>query len=332
MRTQTASAGTDTATGVGTAVTTGIAPRTGAPPRRRPRSAVMPLAALLAVVLLAACGKSGTPPPKGPKPKDLPSYQVATDVNIDSPTFRSAKSRGRLVVGTKADQPYVAAQDPATGYYSGFDVEIAKMMAASLGFGVDRIEFKTITSANRETSLQNGEVDYYVGTYTINDNRKKLVGFAGPYYIAGQALLVRKDDKSINGPQDLAGKKVCSVAGSTPYQRIVADYPKATAVAYDSYSVCVDNLISLQVDAVTTDDTILKGYAAKVPDQLRLAGEPFSKEPYGIGVPRGDRTFRLALDDAIVAHEQNGDWKRAYDSTLGLSGVPAPPPPPVDRY
>ncbi|MGC0419741.1 glutamate ABC transporter substrate-binding protein [Embleya sp. AB8] len=293
---------------------------------------VLLLLALSLALFLTACGKSGTPPPKGPKAKDLPSYQVATGVDLDSPTFRSAKSRGRLIVGTKADQPYVAAQDPATGYYSGFDIEIAKMMAASLGFGADRVEFKTITSANRETSLQNGEVDYYVGTYTINDNRKKLVGFAGPYYIAGQSLLVRRNDKSINGPQDLAGKKVCSVAGSTPYQRIVSNYPKATAVAYDSYSVCVDNLISLQVDAVTTDDTILKGYAAKVPDQLRLAGQPFSKEPYGIGVPRGDRTFRLALDDAIVAHEQNGDWQRAYDSTLGLSGVPAPPPPPVDRY
>jgi glutamate transport system substrate-binding protein len=286
----------------------------------------------LLLALVTACGKEGTPPPKGPKPKDLPSYQVATDVTLDSPTFRSAKSRGRLVVGTKADQPYVAQQDPATGYYSGFDIEIAKMTAASLGFPVDRIEFKTITSANRETSLQNGEVDYYVGTYTINDNRKKLVGFAGPYYMAGQALLVRTDEKNINGPQDLAGKKVCSVAGSTPYQRLVRDYPKAVAVAYDSYSVCVDNLISFQVDAVTTDDTILKGYAAKVPDQLKLAGGVFSQEPYGIGVPRGDKVFRLALDDAIVAHEQNGDWLRAYDVTLGLSGVPAPPPPPVDRY
>lgn len=271
-------------------------------------------------------------PPKGPEPKDLPSYPVATNVTLDSPTFRSAKARGRLIVGTKADQPYVAQQDPASGYYSGFDVEIAKMMAASLGFPVDRIEFKTITSANRETSLQNGEVDYYVGTYTINDNRKKLVGFAGPYYMAGQSLLVRTDEDDINGPQDLAGKKVCSVSGSTPYQRLVKDYPKATAVAYDSYSVCVDNLISLQVDAVTTDDTILMGYAAKVPDQLKIVGQPFSKEPYGIGVPRGDQTFRLALDDAIVAHEQNGDWKRAYDATLGLSGVPAPVPPPVDRY
>lgn len=292
-------------------------------------------AAAAALVLLAAvgCGRAGTPPPKGPDQGELPTYQVDAAADVpDSPTWRAAKARGRVIVGTKADQPYVAQQDPATGSYSGFDIEIAKMVAADLGFPADRIEFKSIASANRETAIQNGQVDYYVGTYTINDNRKKQVGFAGPYYMAGQSLLVRKDETKINGPQDLDGKKVCSAAGSTPYQRLQKEYPKVKLVGYDSYSVCVDNLISYQVDAVSTDDTILMGYAAKVPDQLRIAGQPFSKEPYGIGVPRGDRAFRLAIDDAIARHEANGDWKRAYDATLGLSGVPAPPPPPIDRY
>jgi glutamate transport system substrate-binding protein len=305
------------------------------PPRRTrgPRRVAVAAAALLIAAGAAGCGKAGTPPPKGPDQGELPTYQVNEAADVpDSPTWRAAKNRGRLIVGTKADQPYVAQQDPATGYYSGFDVEIAKMVAADLGFAVDRIEFKTITSANRETALQNGQVDYYVGTYTINDNRKKSVGFAGPYYMAGQSLLVRADEDEINGPQDLNGKKVCSAAGSTPYQRLQHDYPKVKLVGYDSYSVCVDNLISYQVDAVSTDDTILKGYAAKVPDQLKIAGQPFSQEPYGIGVPRGDRAFRLAIDDAIAAHEANGDWKKAYDATLGLSGVPAPEPPPIDRY
>ena len=206
------------------------------------------------------------------------------------------------------------------------------MMAASLGFDPAGIDFRTIASANRETALQNGQIDYYVGTYTINDNRKKLVGFAGPYYMAGQSLLVRTDENDIHGPQDLDGKRVCSAAGSTPYQRIQREYPKAELVAYDTYSVCVDNLLTYQVDAVTTDDTILMGYAAKVPDELKLAGKPFSEEPYGIGVPHDDNALRFALDDAIAAHEKNGDWKKAYDVTLGLSGVPAPTPPAIDRY
>jgi glutamate transport system substrate-binding protein len=289
--------------------------------------------ALIATAAVAACGKEGSPPVKGPAADKLPNYQVAQGFQLpDSPTWMRAKKRGYLIVGAKEDQPYLGEKDPASGTYSGFDIEIARMMSASLGFAPKTIRFKTIASANRETALQNGQIDYYVGTYTINDLRKRLVGFAGPYYLAGQSLLVRKDENDIHGPQDLAGKRVCSAAGSTPYQRIKNDHPEATLVAYDTYSVCVDNLLTYQVDAVTTDDAILIGYAAKVPDELKVVGQPFSKEPYGIGVPRGDNALRFALDDALEAREKNGDWKKAYEATLGLSGVPAPTPPPIDRY
>ncbi|MEU5537298.1 glutamate ABC transporter substrate-binding protein [Streptomyces sp. NPDC020362] len=298
----------------------------------RPRPALRALLGVLAL-LAAACGKEGSPPGKGPATDRLPVYQVAQGFSLpESPTWTRAKKRGHLVVGAKEDQPYLGEKDPATGTYSGFDIEIARMMSASLGFDPKTIRFKTIASANRETALQNGQIDYYVGTYTINDNRKKLVGFAGPYYMAGQSLLVRKDENDIHGPQDLDGKRVCSAAGSTPYQRIKADYPKAIPVAYDTYSVCVDNLLTYQVDAVTTDDAILIGYAAKAPNELKVVGKPFSKEPYGIGVPRGDTALRFALDDALEAREKNGDWKKAYEATLGLSGVPAPHPPAIDRY
>ncbi|WP_435243468.1 glutamate ABC transporter substrate-binding protein [Streptomyces cucumeris] len=301
---------------------------------RRIRRAITALALALALLPAAAgCGKEGSPPVKGPQAEELPTYKVDAGFRLpESPTWRRAERRGYLTVGVKEDQPYLGEKDPASGRYSGFDIEIAKMMAASLGFQPSTIRFRTIASANRETALQNGQIDYYVGTYTINPLRKRQVGFAGPYYMAGQSLLVRTDEDDIHGPQDLAGKTVCSVAGSTPLQRIQTDYPKARAVAYDTYSVCVDNLLSYQVDAVTTDNVILLGYAAKVPDELKVVGKPFSKEPYGIGVPRHDNALRFALDDALLAHERNGDWKRAYNATLGLSGVPAPKPPPIDRY
>jgi glutamate transport system substrate-binding protein len=289
--------------------------------------------ALACAALLTACGKSGSPTVKGPRSEDLPTYTVDGTFSLpSSPVWGRAHRRGGVVVGVKDDQPYLGQRDPSTGTYSGFDIEIAKMMAASLGFGVDHIQYAAIASANRETALRNGQIDYYVGTYTINALRKKQVGFAGPYYLAGQSLLVRRNEKGINGPQDLNGKKVCSAAGSSSIQRIQADYPKAVPVAYDSYAVCVDNLLTYQVTAVTTDNTILMGFAAKAPKELKVVGRPFSEEPYGIGVPKSDRAFRLALDTAIVAHEKNGDWRKAYDATLGLSGIPAPAPPPMDRY
>ncbi|WP_327288127.1 glutamate ABC transporter substrate-binding protein [Streptomyces sp. NBC_01198] len=306
------------------------------PTRRGPR----PLPALLlGPVLLAlllaptgGCGRPGSPPAKGPRAGDLAAYRVEPAVSLPaSPTWTRAHRRGRLVVGVKDDQPYLGERDPATGAYSGFDIEIARMAAASLGFPAGRITFKAIASANRETSLSNGQIDLYVGTYTINALRRRQVGFAGPYYLAGQGLLVRRGERDIHGPRDLSGRKVCSAAGSSSIQRIEADYPDAKPVTYDTYSVCVDNLLTYQVDAVTTDDSILLGYAAKAPGELKTVGRPFSREPYGIGLSKGDSALRLALDDALVAHERNGDWKRAYDATLGLSGVPAPAPPPVDR-
>ncbi|MGW1227838.1 glutamate ABC transporter substrate-binding protein [Streptomyces sp. NPDC001478] len=299
----------------------------------RTRKALAACAGLLLALVAAGCGKEGSPPVKGPQPEALPVYHVDTAFRLpDSRTWTSAKKRGYLRVGAKEDQPYLGEKDPATGVYSGFDIEIARMMAASLGFDPRTIRFKTIASANRETALQNGQIDYYVGTYTINDMRKKLVGFAGPYYMAGQGLLVRTDENDIHGPQDLAGKTVCSAAGSTPYQRIAADYPKADLVAYDTYSICVDNLLTYQVDVVTTDDAILLGFAAKAPDEMKVVGKPFSEEPYGIGVPRGDNALRFALDDALEANQKNGNWKKAFEATLGLSGAPAPKPPPIDRY
>ncbi|MEV8455739.1 glutamate ABC transporter substrate-binding protein [Streptomyces sp. NPDC052095] len=299
----------------------------------RTRKALAVCAALLLAALAAACGKEGSPPVKGPRPDQLPVYQVDTAFRLPaSPTWTKARKRGYLRVGAKEDQPYLGEKDPATGVYSGFDIEIARMMSASLGFDPKTIRFRTIASANRETALQNGQIDYYVGTYTINAMRKKLVGFAGPYYMAGQGLLVRADEHGINGPQDLDGKTVCSAAGSTPYQRIAADFPKAILVSYDTYSICVDNLLTYQVDAVTTDDAILLGFAAKAPDEMKVVGKPFSQEPYGIGVPRSDNALRFALDDALEANQKNGNWKKAFEATLGLSGVPAPKPPPIDRY
>ncbi|MER6723480.1 glutamate ABC transporter substrate-binding protein [Streptomyces halstedii] len=300
----------------------------------RTKSIAAVLACLLVTAASAAgCGREGSPPVKGPRADELPVYRVDTGFQLpDSPTWSAAHRRGYLVIGAKEDQPYLGEKDPASGVFSGFDIEIARMTAASLGFEPKKIRFRTIASANRETALQNGQIDYYVGTYTINAMRKKLVGFAGPYYMAGQGLLVRADEHDIHGPQDLAGKTVCSAAGSTPYQRIKADYPKAKLVAYDTYSICVDNLLTFQVDAVTTDDAILLGFAAKAPHEMKVVGKPFSEEPYGIGVPRRDNALRLALDDALEANEKNGNWKKAFEATLGLSGVPAPKPPPIDRY
>lgn len=283
----------------------------------------------------AACGKEGSPDDDASsgadKTKSL-SYTVAKDAKVKgSPTFKKIKKKGKITIGVKDDQPGLGQQDPGTKKYSGFDIEIARMLAASLGFGKDDIKYKHVASAARETSVAGGQVDIYVGTYTINKTRKKRVGFAGPYYVAGQDLLIKKDNKDIKGPDDLKGKRVCSAKGSTPLQNISRPKFGVKTSSYNNYSTCVDNLISDQVDAVTTDDAILLGYAAQNKN-LRVVGKPFTKEPYGIGMNKHDDALRKFINDALLKREKNGDWKKAFDATLGASGVKAPKPPEIQRY
>jgi glutamate transport system substrate-binding protein len=234
-----------------------------------------------------------------------------------------ASSQKKLVIGVKADQPGLGLQTGGT--YTGFDVEIAKIVAKGLGVDPGSIEWKTTVSANREPFIQQGQVDLVVATYTINDERKKVVNFGGPYYIAGQDLLV-PTNSTITGPEALAGKKVCSVTGSTPAKRIQTEHKDAQLQLFDSYSKCVTALAGGQVDAVTTDDIILAGYAAQdqYAGKFKVVGKPFSTEPYGIGLKKDDTAGCNKINDILKASATDGSYKAAWESTLGKSGKPAP--------
>ena len=287
------------------------------------------IAATLAIAALAltGCGKSGDPSASGSGTGDAAPYKVASNASVPgSPTFEKIKKSGKVVVGVKQDQPNLGYKDPATDTYSGFDIEIARWIAADLGVPADKIEYKTIPSANREAAIANGDVDYYVGTYSITDKRKKKVDFAGPYFTTGQSLLVRKDDGSITSDKDLKGKTVCSATGSTPIQNIRDNYPGTQTKEFETYSQCVDALKSKLVDAVTTDQAILLGYAAAEPDALKVAGEPFTTEKYGIGLKKGDKALRDHINSMLA---KGGEiWKKLYDGSLGKSGEKAEQPKP----
>ncbi|GAB3876797.1 glutamate ABC transporter substrate-binding protein [Kibdelosporangium lantanae] len=274
---------------------------------------------------LTACGKSGSPTDTG----SAPSQSAAADVKVDgSPTFEKIKARGKVIIGVKDDQPGLGFKDPTTNKFSGFDIEIARLVAAKLGFSEDKIQYQTIPSSGREAAISNGNVDYYVGTYTITDGRKKQVAFVGPYFVAGQGLLVRKDDTSITGKDSLKGKVVCSVTGSTPIQRVKdQQLTEASNIReLQTYSQCVTQLEQKQVDVVTTDDAILKGYASQEPDKLKVVGDTFSKEPYGIGLPHDDAALKAKVNEIIQGALDDGTWQKIYDSTLGKSGATATKP------
>lgn len=284
-----------------------------------------------AALALTACN-SGTPAGPGAGTPDAsggasaaPLFTVATDVSITgSPTFDRIKAAGVVKVGVKEDQPGLGYLDPTTGDRTGFDVDIARWIAASLGFDEDKIKFQSIPSANREQAIINGDIDYYVGTYSITDKRKGQISFAGPYFVTGQGLLV-KSGSDIKSVADLKGKNVCSATGSTSIQRIKTDHPEAQTTEFDTYSQCVEQLKSGQVDAVTTDEAILIGYAAQDPDNLKVVGDVFSEERYGVGVQKGDTAF---VDFVNTMFTKGGDtWQAIFDKNLGASGVKATQPP-----
>ncbi len=245
-----------------------------------------------------------------------------------------AKNDKKLVIGIKYDQPGLGLRS-ADGSFSGFDVEMAKYIAKELGVEESGIEWKETVSANREPFIQQGQVDMVVATYSITDARKEKVSFAGPYFVAGQSLLVRSDSSDITGPESLNNnKKLCSVSGSTPAKKIKEEYAKDVQLQeFDSYSKCVDALLGGQVDAVTTDDIILAGFAAANPGKLKVVGKPFSTEKYGVGLKKDDKAGRDAVNAAIEKAIADGAWKAAFDKAVGPSGYPAPATPPtLEKY
>lgn len=285
----------------------------------------------VAAIALTGCGGSSDPASSDSAAAGTTlSFDVAKDVALTgSPTFDKIKSSGKITIGVKQDQPGLGYLDAVTNVRSGFDVEIATWMAASLGVAADKIEFKAIPSANREAALANGDVDLYVGTYSITDKRKKLVDFAGPYFVTGQGLLVQKDNTTIKSEKDLAGKNVCSATGSTPIQNIKDNFKDTKTTEFDLYSKCVDALKSGTVDAVTTDQAILLGFAADEPDALKVVGEPFTVENYGIGLALGDTALRTFLNTTLT--DGGATWTKIYDATLGLSGTKVTQPK-VNQY
>lgn len=221
-----------------------------------------------------------------------------------------------VTIGIKFDQPGVGFKDGST--YTGFDVDVANYVAKELGYS--DVTFKEAKSADRETLIQSGQVKMIFASYTINEERQQKVSFAGPYLVAGQDLLVRSDDSSITGPDSLNGKKLCSVTGSTSAQNVKKDFAgKVQLQNYDSYSKCLPAVLSGNIDALTTDDDILAGYAAQAQykGKLKVVGKPFTEEPYGVGIKKGDTALCKKVDTAITKMVDSGDWKKALDKNFG---------------
>ncbi|MET0419834.1 MAG: glutamate ABC transporter substrate-binding protein [Actinoplanes sp.] len=244
-------------------------------------------------------------------------------------TMERLQQAGHIRIGVKSDQPSLGFRNPATNEYEGFDIELAKIVAAELGLKRRQIEFVTATSSVREKFLVEGRVDIVVASYSMSEERQEQVGQAGPYFRTGQHLLVRKADSGrITRPEDVRAERVCSAKGSTS----IANWHRkfgGRPLSKDTYTECVQQLLKREVDGVTTDGVVLLGYVAQLPTKLAVVGPVFSEDLYGIGYPKGDRALCEFLSGVLAEIEGDGRWNKAFDHTLGKAGVPAPAKPPI---
>lgn len=243
------------------------------------------------------------------------------------PNVEEIRARGRLIVGLDTGSNLMSFRDPTTGTVTGFDVDIAHEIARDLFGDPNRLDLRILTSARREQALQSGMVDIVVKTMSITCERREHVAFSTQYLEAHQRILVVKDS-DITGPEDLADKRICVARGTTSLTRVQRLLPDATVVTVPMWSDCLVVLQQRQVDAVSTDDTILAGLASQDP-YLEIVGESMGAEPYGVGITKGRDDLVRFVNGTLERIRQDGTWQRLHDRWLSVLGPSQGPPTPV---
>ncbi len=248
--------------------------------------------------------------------------------------LEALREAGVMRVGIKYDQPLFGVNAP--GGVVGFDAEIAKLIGERIFDDFDpgtHIEFTEAVSANREPFLENDQVDIVAATYTINDERDEVVDFAGPYYVAGQDIMVPSGNPDgIESIEDLNTPDLttCSVDGSTSIQNFEEQAPEGESITFDTYSKCAEAMADGRADAVTTDNVILIGLIDESDGAYELVDNPFTEEPYGIGVQEGS-DLRCFINGVLEEIYESGEWAEAYEATVGTAGSATPEPPEVNN-
>jgi polar amino acid transport system substrate-binding protein len=238
------------------------------------------------------------------------------------------RNRGRLIVGLDIGSNLFSFRDPITGEITGFDVDVAGEVARDIFGTPSQVEYRILSSADRITALQNDQVDIVVKTMSITCERKELVNFSTEYLAANQRILAPRDS-AIAQAKDLAGKRVCAVTGTTSLQRIQTVSPPPVVVEVVTWADCLVALQQRQVDAVSTDDSILAGLVSQDP-YLHIVGQTMAREPYGIGINKDNTGLVRFVNGTLDRIRRDGTWNTLYRKWLTVLG-PAPSPP-VPRY
>lgn len=299
-------------------------------------------ALVASLLLLAGCSGAPGAAPAAPQeavavPAAVPA-PAACDDGTDptasyapdggpTPTVDAIRARGALVVGVSADTLLMGARNPLSGQIEGFDIDMLRAVSTAIFGSPDHLQFRVITSAQRLDVLENHEVDLVARTFTVNCERWQTIAFSAEYLRAGQKVLVTRDSTaaSIEDLEALGHQRVCAPDGTTTLKRLQENYPGVTAVSAPTHTGCLVLFQQGKVDAITGDDTILAGFAAQDP-YAKVVGEPFSAEPYGIGVAQDQVDLVRFVNGVLDQMKADGTWATTYDRWLHALG-PAPTPP-----
>ncbi|CAM5694566.1 glutamate ABC transporter substrate-binding protein [Streptomyces fumanus] len=278
-----------------------------------------------------------------------PEEQTLAPSAADGPTIDAIKSRTgekrKLVVGVDQNSYRWGYRDPNSGgtaELEGFDIDLVHRIAEDILGDPDAVQFKAIPTNQRIPAIQDGRVDMVVRTMTINCDRMKDVAFSAPYFRTGQQLLAPRSSPITGYDGSLAGKKICTAAGSTAYSTLEQDRADGDLVASADLSTTVPNqldcLVRLQlgeVDAVVTDGALAASQAAQDPT-VQLKGDPFTTEYYGVAMKKDADDLVRRVNRILVEFraDTTGGWQRSYDvwlsETLGRDTAKYEPPDP--RY
>lgn len=305
-------------------------------PSARRRAALLGTAFVAISLALSACSSDDTDLSsaglgKGGASTDqlLERAPVASDdLIIPGSTMDAIRKRGKLVVATALDAPLVSQQDPTNpSEVDGFDADLAKMLAIYI-LGKPSVEWVPSASETREALLANGTVDVVFSTYTITEERATQVDFAGPYFMSGLAVAVKSDNTDIHGVEDLADKKVIVQTGSPAVTEMPKIEPSATLMPFATTPQGIQALTQGRADAYVQDYVLLASQSA-TNKNIKVAGEPFTQEPYGIGLKHGDAQMKEFVNTWLTDIEDKGLWGDLWKATLGSVGDTAEPKAPA---
>ncbi len=284
-------------------------------------------AAALLAGSLAACGDAGE---EGEGGRDVEAEEGCDDKFEEGTRMAELAEAGEIVVGVRYDQPGLGFKDAGSDVPEGFDIEMAKLLVADLCIdpASDAVTWEETISDNREPYLVEGRVDLVLASYSITEDRRKLVGQTGPYMVTGQQVLVTTDSE-VESIEDLQGEEVCAAAGSTSLLNIEAE--GAVPVPAETYGQCAEDVVNGTVPAMSTDGTILLGLAKQYEGEVKVVGPEFSEENIGVGYPKEATEMCEWINGVLEESFEDGSWAEAFELTLGGEDIETPEPPELEE-